>query len=261
MITDLTRRYALTGGAALIAAPLLTWPRLALAAGVALAPDYTANWRVHKLSSKVKVEQISGGIRASTSTLLDDIKYQVALWSKERVSGDWTIKFGYKVISRLSASGGTFCCFYFNGVGEGSTRYPTNISSWTNIEPEDTVYFQHSRGLRFSFATANPNPKFPERLRLRRYNRFDRPLHRRAVAQGVPVHDRGALPRGRHQEGDQADGRRHQQKHERHQELQLDRCHVDPEVAGRAYRLPLARSGRRGHRPHGHAGLILMVRA
>ena len=99
MITDLTRRYALTGGAALIAAPLLTWPRLALAAGVALAPDYTANWRVHKLSSKVKVEQISGGIRASTSTLLDDdLKYQAALWSKERVSGDWTIKFGYKVI-------------------------------------------------------------------------------------------------------------------------------------------------------------------
>ena len=44
MITDLTRRYALTDGAALIAAPLLTWPRLALAAGVALAPDYTANW-------------------------------------------------------------------------------------------------------------------------------------------------------------------------------------------------------------------------
>jgi hypothetical protein len=176
MITDLTRRYALTGGAALIAAPLLTWPRLALAAGVALAPDYTANWRVHKLSSKVKVEQISGGIRASTSTLLDDIKYQVALWSKERVSGDWTIKFGYKVISRLSASGGTFCCFYFNGVGEGSTRYPTNISSWTNIEPEDTVYFQHSRGLRFSFATANPNPKFPERLRLRRYNRSTGPF-------------------------------------------------------------------------------------
>src|SRR5688500_10418982 len=74
MITGLTRRYALTGGAALAAAPLLGWPRLAIAAGVALAPDYTVNWRVHKMSTKVKVEQISGGIRASTSTLLDDIK-------------------------------------------------------------------------------------------------------------------------------------------------------------------------------------------
>ena len=129
MTEPISRRSLITTSGATLAgaalAPFLPGSALAQQDSYTLWPDWQINWRVHKLSSKVKVEQISGGIRASTSTLLDDIKYQVALWSKERVSGDWTIKFGYKVISRLSASGGTFCCFYFNGVGEGSTRYPT----------------------------------------------------------------------------------------------------------------------------------------
>ena len=89
------------------------------------------------------------------------------------------------MLSRLSDPGGTFCCFYFNGQGEGSARYPADISRWKNIRPADSVYFRHSRGLRFSFATFNPDPQpgFPTaQLRLRYYDRSNGPL----VGDGSP---------------------------------------------------------------------------
>jgi hypothetical protein len=151
----------------------------ALAAGFGLIP-FGTNWRVHKTSTKASIRQLSNGILANTPAVLADIDTgALALWSRQRASGNWTFTFGYQVVSRLSDPGGTFCCFYFNGVGEGSSRYPANISKWRNIRPSDTVYFRHSRGLRFSFATFNPDPVpgFPiHQLRLRRYNRSSGPV-------------------------------------------------------------------------------------
>jgi hypothetical protein len=177
MPDPISRRVALTGSAALIAVPLLLRSNLAFAVGFGLAP-YGTNWRAHKTSTKANIVQLSNGIKADTPATLADIDTgQLALWSRERVFGDWTITFGYKVLSRLTDPGGTFACFYFNGVGEGTSRYPINIANWNNITPSDTVYFRHSRGLRFSFATHNPDkPDLPHRLRLRRYDRSNGPF-------------------------------------------------------------------------------------
>ncbi len=173
MNTILTRRSTLAGAAGLIASPLVLRPTPAEAASFALAPKYTDNWRVHKTSTKAAISPIADGILADTpSTAADITPGNVALWSRNRVSGQWKVTFDYKVRSRLVDSGGTFCCFYFNAVGQGTSRYPANISLWKNITPDDSVYFKHSRGLRFSFATYNPvaHPELQYRMRLRRYS-------------------------------------------------------------------------------------------
>jgi len=178
MNTSWTRRSALAGAAGLIASPLVLRPTPAEAASFALAPKYTDNWRVHKTSTKAAILQLPNGIKADTpATAVDISSGNVALWSRNWVGGQWKVTFGYKVLSRLVESGGTFCCFYFNTVGEGTTRYPTNMSLWKNITPKDSVYFQNSRGLRFSFATYNPvaHPELQYRMRLRRYNRSTGP--------------------------------------------------------------------------------------
>ena len=174
------RRGLLTLAGGLLAAPLLPAAPALAAGGFALAPDYRANWAVQKTSAKARIVQLANGVRADTPARLADIDTgALALWSRQRTAGDWTVAFGYRVLSRLSDPGGTFCCFYLNGTGEGSARYPLDISKWKNIRPADEVYFRHSRGLRFSFATANPDPKQdfpPGQLRLRSYDRSNGPL-------------------------------------------------------------------------------------
>ena len=164
MSDRISRRSLLAVGGAtaaqgLVLGPLGAAPALA-AGGFALAPDYRANWAVQKTSAKARIVQITNGVRADTPASLADIDTgALALWSRQKTAGDWTVAFGYRVLSRLSDPGGTFCCFYLNGTGEGSARYPLDISKWKNIRPADEVYFRHRRGLRFSFATANPDPK------------------------------------------------------------------------------------------------------
>jgi hypothetical protein len=174
------RRDLLTLAGGLLAAPLLPAVPALAAGGFALAPDYRVGWAVQKTSAKARILQIADGVRADTPAKLADIDTgALALWSRQKAAGDWTVAFGYRVLSRLSDPGGTFCCFYLNGIGEGSARYPLDISRWKNIRPSDTVYFRHSRGLRFSFATANPDPKAdfpPGQLRLRYYERSNGPL-------------------------------------------------------------------------------------
>lgn len=173
MSSNLDRRSVLASAGSLAAATLVLPAAPAQAAGFALTP-YTDNWRVHKKAAAAKVEQIANGIRASTVQGQID-SGQVALWSLARVAGQWKVTFGYKVVSRETDDGGTFCCFYFNGLGKGTTTFPHNIALWQNKNiPKigDTVYFRNSRGLRFSFATYNPvaHPELQRRMRLRRYN-------------------------------------------------------------------------------------------
>ena len=80
------------------------------------------------------------------------------------------------MLSRSRHSGGTFCCFYFNGVGEGSTQVSGQHRQLDDIEPEDSVYFQHSHGLRLLLRHRQPEVRPAQRLRLRRYDRSNGPF-------------------------------------------------------------------------------------
>ena len=110
----LRRRSLLAGAAGLLAAapPLLLGLAEAEAAepGFRLTPDYRANWAQQTAATgKSLLVQLASGVRADTPANLADIKYNLALWSRLRTYGDWTISFDYKVLSRLSDPGGTFC--------------------------------------------------------------------------------------------------------------------------------------------------------
>ena len=177
MNISVPRRAILAGAASFMASPVLLRPEPAAAAGFSLS-NFTANWGVHKGAASANVVQIADGIRADTPSTVADIEAgQVALWSRSRVAGEWTISFGYKVLSRLSDPGGTFCCFYFNGEGDGSSKYPVSIADWKGVKVGDSVYFRNSHGLRFSFATYNPEKSdLHQRLRLRRYDSSNGPF-------------------------------------------------------------------------------------
>src|SRR3954454_5636946 len=90
---------ALAGG--LLPAPLLPAAPALAAGGFALAPDYRANWAVQKTSAEARILQITNGIRADTPAKLADIDAgALALWSRQKTAGDWTLAFGYRVLSR-----------------------------------------------------------------------------------------------------------------------------------------------------------------
>src|SRR3954465_15143427 len=94
------RRRLLAPAGGLLAAPLLGAAPALAAGGFALAPDYRVNWAVQKTSAKARILQIANGARAATPASLADIDTgALALWSRQKTAGDWTIAFGYKVLS------------------------------------------------------------------------------------------------------------------------------------------------------------------
>ena len=88
------------------------------------------------------------------------------------VNGDFELSFTYKVKDRLDIPGGSFACCYFNTLGQGTGKWIEAVPSWRRVTPSDEVYADHARGLRFSFATHNPDqPDIDHRLRLRWFNK------------------------------------------------------------------------------------------
>ena len=88
---------ALGGGLAtqgLVLGPSGAAPALA-AGGFALAPDYRVNWVVQRTSTKTRIVQIPNGIWADTPANIADIDVgSLAMWSRAKTAGNWTITFG-----------------------------------------------------------------------------------------------------------------------------------------------------------------------
>ena len=161
----------LTVGAGLMA--MLPRPASAQQSYYTLSPDWQINWRAHKTTGLATATQIEDGIEVNTPDTAATVDLTtIALWAKRVVNGDFELSFTYKVKDRLDIPGGSFACFYFNTLGQGTGKWIEAVPSWRRVTPSDEVYADHARGLRFSFATHNPNqPDIDHRLRLRWFNK------------------------------------------------------------------------------------------
>jgi hypothetical protein len=177
MTEPISRRSLITTSGATLAgsalAPFLPGSALAQQDSYTLWPDWQINWRVHKTTGLAAATQIPDGVRIMTPDVESTVdQTTIALWAKKWVSGDFELTFVYKVTGRLDVAGGSFVCFYFCTLGQGSDRWPEAVPNWRRVTPSDEVYADHARGLRFSFATYNPGqPDIDHRLRLRWFNK------------------------------------------------------------------------------------------
>jgi hypothetical protein len=174
-----TRRSMLASSAAVLAATALPG-RSHAATPYDLAPDWRTNWRLHRIDPAGTIGQLANGVSivipATTDPAAAD-RTQLALWAAAAESGNFEVRFDYRVTARSTVTGGSFATFYYDALGSGTTQFPKAVPNWklSTQPPGDPLYMPNARGLRFSFATFNPAAAdVDQRLRLR-YFKFQQP--------------------------------------------------------------------------------------
>jgi hypothetical protein len=139
----------------------------------ALAPDFARAWALHRTRPAAAATQTARGVELAAGSP-DRPDEGLALWARRRFErADFVATFDYTRLDEHDSgtAEGVFTCFYWAATGEGSARWPADVSAWTGYDEAEGVadlptYARHARGARLSFDTRNAaHPERGERVR------------------------------------------------------------------------------------------------
>lgn len=143
-----------------------------------LAPDWRANWVLHKDPDLgAEVTQLANGIdlRAAPYAYDDEAVYErsdVALWSGARWTGDFRAAFDFTRLDDVTRTTGRGigAMLYFHVAGQGDDEHPESIARWPSREAREETYVRYGRGHRVTWSNFNTrNPRNSHEMRLRTF--------------------------------------------------------------------------------------------